>query len=313
MSRYKNLLILLSIILLSSFAGGCGGVSLETAIEPTIPNQQYSGRLSSVFNAFADKNPLLANELAKLPAFQNGVSEEEMATLETLMRVYDDNPDAFDRAFAQMYKVGIPEVRKYCSPLEAAYWIAQKNADSLKALIKKYNTEVFLANGWEFYDQAKWKNSGDVIDRLNAPELVQFWFLNNFTYAWRKFWIRTSSAGPQSAATTLRTKKGICFDAAYLAYVCLKRAGYDATGLNVYFGTRTRERAIMHSVCIFKSNENGKIVYYKLADTSYRGHIEGPFSTIKAIAENVAFRAGVSVGTYITGKPAYHYSLNPGN
>ena len=59
----------------------------------------------------------------------------------------------------------------------------------------------------------------------------------------------------------------------------------------------------MHSVCIFKYNENGKIVYYKLADTSYRRHIEGPFRTLEAMVENVASREGVSVGTYATGKP----------
>ena len=80
----------------------------------------------------------------------------------------------------------------------------------------------------------------------------------------------------------------------------------------MYFGRRAKKRAIMHSVCIIKANENSKIVYYKLADTSYRGHIEGPFKTIKSVAEKIAFKTGVSVGTYTTGKPEYHYSLFTG-
>ena len=201
MSRYKNLLKLLTIILLCSIVGGCA------SLEPTIPNEQYTGPYPSVLNAFADKNPLLANELAKLPEFQDGISEEEVATLEKLMRVYDDNPDAFDRAFERMYQVGIPEIRKYCSPLQATYWISQKNANSLKPLIERYNIKAIIAIGWEFYDRDKWKDSGDVIDRLNAPELVQYWFLNNFTYDWSKFWLTAPSAYPSQQRQLLKLKK----------------------------------------------------------------------------------------------------------
>ncbi len=304
MSRYKNLLKLLTIILLCSFVGGC------VSLEPTMPNGRYSGPYPSELNAFADKNSLLANELVKLPEFQDGISEEEVATLEKLLRVYDDNPDAFDRAFERMYQVGIPEVRKFCSPLQASFWISQQNIDGLKPLIENYNLKKLLDEGWRFYKPGPlWKDPVEIIDRLNAPELVQYWFVRNFMYDWSKFWVTAPSALPQSVKRTIKTKKGVCYDAAYVAYTCLKRAGYDATGLNVYYDRRATKRAAMHSVCIFKANENSKIVYYKLTDTSYRRHIEGPFRTIKAVAEKVAFRAGVSVGTYTTGIPEYHWSL----
>ncbi|MBT8352598.1 MAG: hypothetical protein KJO26_15375 [Deltaproteobacteria bacterium] len=303
-SSFWNLSRFIIILVFSLQFSGCA------SLDPSKPNLPYAGNTCPpVLNELADKNPLLAHELAKLPELQDDISEEEVTTLEQLMKVYNDNPEAFNKAFEQMYQVGKPEVRKYCSPLQAIFWLSQQNADGLKPLIENYKTKVLLAVGWEFYNKERWKDPADVIDRLNAPELVQYWFINNFTYDWSKFMIRAPSAYPQTASTTIKIKNGICFDAAFLAYTCLKRAGYDATGLNVYFGRRTKKSAIMHSVCIIKSNENGRSTYYKLADTSYRGKIQGPYESIELIAKNIADQQGVSLGTFTTGKPEYHYDL----
>jgi len=50
----------------------------------------------------------------------------------------------------------------------------------------------------------------------------------------------------------------------------MKRAGYDATGLNVYFGEWTSIGAMMHSVCILKMKD----LYYKVGDTNKPGSVD---------------------------------------
>jgi hypothetical protein len=247
--------------------------------------------------------------VAKLPEFEDGVSPEEAAALEKLAGLYEAHPEEFERAFDAMYQVGNPEVRRHCSPLQALFWLSQEDAANLELQITHYSTMALIATAWHFYDPRRWKDPEAVIERLNAPELVQYWFVNNFSYDWSKFWITRPDALPQSAERSVKTKRGICIDAAHLAYTCLTRAGYDATGLNIYFAGRAKGGAIMHSVCIYKATENGRAVYYKLADTHQRSRIEGPYTSMRSAAEAVAGQYGIGLGSYHTGLPAYHYNL----
>ena len=77
-----------------------------------------------VLDNLAEKNPLLVEELKKLPEIKEGISSSDRAALTNLAEIYNQAPEVFDKAFEQMYQVGIPEVRKYCSPLQAVYWLA---------------------------------------------------------------------------------------------------------------------------------------------------------------------------------------------
>jgi hypothetical protein len=284
-------------------------VGCSYSLELTQPNSPYPGPFPPAFEKLAERNPSLARELAKLPEFEDGLSAEEFVGLERLAGLYEAHPDKFDRAFNAMRMVGNPEVRRHCSPLQALFWLSEQNAANLEPQIMHYNTTTLIAAAWQFYDLHRWKDPTAVIERLNAPGLVQYWFVNNFSYDWSKFYINTPDALPQSAERTIKIKRGICIDAAHLAYTCLTRAGYDATGLNIYFAGRAQGGAIMHSVCVYKTVENDRAVYYKLADTHRRSRIEGPYASMRSAAEAVAHQYGIALGSYHTGLPAYHYNL----
>ena len=73
--QYYTILNLLSVILLCSIFGGC------TSIGTTKPNDLYPGPYPTEFSDFSVKNPLLAQELVKLPEFQDGISEKEATAL----------------------------------------------------------------------------------------------------------------------------------------------------------------------------------------------------------------------------------------
>ena len=94
-----------------------------THLKLTKPNIPFAGSpYPTVLNELANTNSLLANELGKLPELQDGVSPSEETALIKMIEIYYDNQQAFHKAFEEMYKVGKPEIRKYCSPLQALFW-----------------------------------------------------------------------------------------------------------------------------------------------------------------------------------------------
>ena len=267
------------------------------------------GKARNLFIGLSTLNSTLANEIEKLPDLQDGISSDEINAIEKLIQLNNLKPDYFNEAFKEMNKIGKGEFRKYCVPLQALFWLAQKYTIEELEKLEFKETIGLLNKAWNFSDKTRWADPQKVIDRLNSPELFEVWFASNFTYDWSKFYITTRTASPQTAEITIKTKKGICFDAAFLAYTCLKRAGYDVTGLNVYFRTKTRVGSIMHSVCILKMQWADKISYYKIADTMSPGFVFGPFDSIEAIAEYIARMHGVALKIYTTGVPSYHYDL----
>jgi len=92
---------------------------------PTSPNPVYQGPYPPKHYELLHKNPPLAQELGKLPEIQDGISDSEASGLEQLFDLYDKEPERFDAAFEQMYAVGKPEVRKFCTPLQALFWLAE--------------------------------------------------------------------------------------------------------------------------------------------------------------------------------------------
>jgi hypothetical protein len=131
------------VMILFLTAAGCVTVGM------TKPNEPYQGRDTESLNAMAGKNLLLSKELGKLPEIQDGISPEEKVALEGLVRLYNLSPDAFDRAFEQMYQVGLPEVRKYCSPLQALFWLAEDGKhDQISRIVGNYSLEALIKEAW---------------------------------------------------------------------------------------------------------------------------------------------------------------------
>jgi len=343
------------------------------------PAAEQRGIISNGVNQLFEKifkfDQELAIELGRLPEFQDGVNEREMLALENFLNFLSVSTDKEKAALGKILNIGKPEYRKFCSPLQALFWLAEKGELSKeKNPLENYSLEKLLDQAWafeveytkeeaisiiknwkdkerasrllneskddikrlnskvndfkkylkrsSFEDRSifkkykgldRWNDSNEVMDRLNSPELVEYWSWRNFDFDKSKIgmtsWI--TRVYPQAAEFTIKTKKGICFDLAYLTYECLKRSGYDVIGLNVYYKGKNSEGSIMHSVCILKIQESNKISYYKIGDSNTRSpnSMDGPFKSIEAIAERVAQFWGLQLKTYTTGLPLYDYDL----
>lgn len=289
--------IVLFCVVTSVFYGIISGC---TGPMSTRPNDPYQGSLPGSFYNLKKKNLLLATELAKLPEFQDGISESEKMALEKMGQLYMNDPDAFDAAFNSMYRVGKPLVRKYCSPLQALFWLAvDGNLTARNNPLLNYSLKTILIAAWQIdycqpglsdeqvgkiiegitdqnrrnhYRQSianngsnkvavdsifeeyrsnpktfsqssqkiilkalrtkktmdpRWNDFKTVVERLNAPELIDFYQARNFGYT------RYSSPGdedePSSSPELIFLRKSGNCDA-YTAFTLyrLRRAGYKS-------------------------------------------------------------------------------------
>ncbi|MFO7666981.1 MAG: hypothetical protein R6V76_10210 [Desulfobacterales bacterium] len=259
---------------------------------------------------------LLMRELGKLPELQDGISIKEAAALDIIANIYKNNTQAFIIAFGQMYSTGIPNVRKYCTPLQAIFWLAEDNEpDTIIMIIQQYSLKALLDKAWKFYDVSdieedrltsvikgiksdnmrqdylnrgkrlssgmlksaiieaykknrysftkearatigtlidrRWDDFDEVTDRLNAPELVDYYERKLFRYV-----LQEPSASPYYVFTY---NEGQCVSITGFTVYCLRKAGYSARELRL-----AGHNAPFHAVCLFEVNgekyvmDNGK-------------------------------------------------------
>ncbi|HOP48607.1 MAG TPA: hypothetical protein PK874_13180 [Desulfobacteraceae bacterium] len=294
------LLKYLLIILLCSIAGGC------TSSGSTKPNEPFHGSYPDSFKEIIERNPLLAKEIGKLPEIQDGISSDEIIVLKRLGSIYKENPKDFNGFFTQMYQTGLSEVRKYCSPLQALFWLVQENPELAYECIKEKELKSLLWAAWDYSDKSKWGNPQDIMDRLNSPELFEYWFRINFRYDWSKLPISDPMSALQPAKRSLIKKKGVCTDAAYLAFTCLGRAGYETIPLRSYFFKKSSQHPlggfVGHTICVIKKGNE----FFIAGDTNLFEMTKRPFRDLKEIAEYMAACHGCSLDGFTTGFNAFY-------
>jgi hypothetical protein len=310
--RTKSRIVLFAIIFFLFGIVGCAGN------KPTQPNSPYPGAYPSSVETLRKTNPLLVSELGKLPEIIDGISNIESDTMGKIASVHTSNPKVFDKAFHIMYQVGKPKVRKYCTLLQALFWYAlDHNTRQISAYLGHYDGEsidpeypfletitvhLLLSDTWDFKDRNRWKNPKMVIERLNAPELFEYWFSRVFVYDFSKV-PRPLPVSGQSAEESIRTQEGVCTDAANLARVCLLKAGYKATGLNVVYSPGTWSRR--HSVCVIEIETQQGPRFITVGDTKKPGSIGLPYTSIKAIAQKISRGYGSHLDWYTVGFPGF--------
>jgi predicted transglutaminase-like cysteine proteinase len=262
----------------------------------------------------------LGIELGRLPEFQDGINEREILALENFVKFLSVSTDNDKTALRKILSIGKPEYRKFCSPLQALFWLAGKGElNNEKNPLENYSLEKLLDRAWTFepfeytkeeaisiirnwkdkeraerllneskddierlnskvndfkkYLKAdsfedknifkkykgvdKWNDFTVVVDRLNSPELIDYYERKNFCYDWERFSGAIRSArGSREYGYDMyylfRTKCGVCTDFAAFTHYCLARSGYRA---GIYTIPRVAGYgAQSHEVVVFWSN-----------------------------------------------------------
>jgi hypothetical protein len=339
----RYLLIFIFICALISMLASC------VSTGSTKPNTPFSGNpYPEILKELSEKNQLLANELGKLPEFQDGISNPEIKALTELVSIYNKNQEAFDKAFDQMYQVGIPEARKYCSPLQALYWLIEdEQFENAENILQKYNLDRLLTIAWPsennvfsdtditeilngindkkikerllylyslegrekvrpdisiyrrtnpeiFSENAKriinkfknpprkikkeaWQDFNAVVDRLNAPELINYYINHSFSYEF-------DPGKTKRSKTIFQLKKGDCDDVAYFGEQALKRGGYKTFHVRVQKSSNEKDAHIGSGI-IDKFDKYFLVVDF---DNFRLNRMSGPFDNKRDVCSKLA-------------------------
>jgi len=319
---------------------------------PTKPNIPYAGNpCPSILIELAQKNQLLVQELGKLPELQDGISETEIYALKKIVEMYNIDQANFENAFNKMHRIGLPEFRKYCSPLQALFWLAEDNElSNYNALISDYSLVILLDKAWKFdplsyrlitdrqireiidsiengdirkqylndlqngntcyqlqssfasdYRISKrhhmqifskksakiieknllapkaalrWEDFNTVVDRLNAPELLDYYINLNIKYKKN----RTNSHTPKH---TFLHHWGDCDDLAVFGKYILMKGGYKANPRYVYWTLDNRGH-----VGVVVILEDGR--YLLAVDFGGRNRMSGPYTKISEVDKTLS-------------------------
>lgn len=123
------------------------------AEKETLPseNRENENMLEAkkILSEISAKNSLLVLELAKLPELKNDISKKGVESLKNILALHEIDPLAFNKAFDLMCKEGIPEIRKFCTPLQALFWLSEKVKFSKENNpLPDYELESFLDRAW---------------------------------------------------------------------------------------------------------------------------------------------------------------------
>ncbi|MFX0202326.1 MAG: hypothetical protein ACFFCW_39950 [Candidatus Hodarchaeota archaeon] len=182
-------------------------------------------KTKSLLLKISGMNSLLAIELGKLPDLLDGVSPSEAAAIEEMVVLYNNDPGVFNSAFREMYSVGLPEVRKYSSPLQALFWLAEEGTlKKGKNPLIRYSLHKLLKKAWTKigFKGKRWEDFEVVADRLNAPELLDYYIDHNFKK------IKLPESKSHNVYDVFVRKEGWCGELAMFGVKILKRAGYNA-------------------------------------------------------------------------------------
>lgn len=191
-------------------------------------------------------DPALALEVGKLPEFQGKIEQKQILALTKLTDLISKASSEEKSNLSSFLKVGKPEFRRYCTPIQAIFWLLEKEETYLKPTPLHYSLETLLRYAWGLWEKNRWDDFKIVTDRLNSPELINYYEQSNFRYV-------SHGGCPGNAKSIFIFKEGCCSDYTAFSEYCLRKAGYDAWPIKVVSPTGKS----YHVVCEYK-DKNGK-------------------------------------------------------
>ena len=202
------------------------------------PKQQQASKLEplpeaakSAFKTLFSVDKNLALEVGRLPVFQNEIKEKDMLALTRFSELVEKATPEQKTNLEALLSIGLKEFRRYSSPLEAIFWIVEKDDFNRNKPVFQLSLLDLLKEAWNFTDTSKWADFETLTDRLNAPELLNYYQRIKIVYE--------SKAGKKDALTgdmrgLFASSIGNCYDHSEFAAYCLEKAGYKTTVVGVH-------------------------------------------------------------------------------
>lgn len=244
------------------------GFALACSVAPTKPNVSALYQVSSLsagvqlqFQRLHALDSTLAIEVGKLPEFQGKVADKQTLALTWFTDLIQNATPEEKANLAKLLKVGKPEVRCYCTPLQAVFWLFEKDEYSAETNPLQLSLRELLDKAWGFDEEQRWKNYGISTDRLNAPELVNYYQRERMKYDWdgKIFQIYGGDRAP-NPKYLFRNNEGTCRDFAAFSVYCLRKGGYKAKIHLVENPDKRPTASGMHKVCLFEGKDGREYI-----------------------------------------------------
>jgi len=203
-------------------------------------DQELKPALSILEDIDAYKKHLGA-EISKIPGYRSEITGKELVALNNLSNLLKTCTSQQTDTLESFLKIGLPTKRAYCSPLQAIMWVLETENDTA---VLEYSLEQLLDKAWTFTEANRWNDFVVVIDRLNAPELINYYERMRFLYDSRK---GTKKGKKADIKNIFKTNIGNCVDVAAFTVYCMEKGGYKASFVNVHPSRRG-----YHTVCRYK-------------------------------------------------------------
>ena len=220
--------------------------SKQGVVEP-LPSEARA-----LFQQLYSLDSRVAIEVGKLPEFQGKVSDKQILALQKFMHLFANATTKEKANLEQFLNYGKPEIRKYCTPLQAMFWMFEKMVENplfeqLAENPLRGSFELLFRIAWDPQERDRWGNFEEVVERLNSPELIDHYERTNFIYEYNR-------GSPGMVRQIFRTKRGDCRDFTAFSAHCLAKAGYKACAIKV---VSLHPSTPYHVVCEFE--DNGKL------------------------------------------------------
>lgn len=213
-----------------------------------LTQEPLSEQAQIAFQRLFGVNRTLALEAGRLPSFQNGIKEKEVLALTRFTELVQNATPEQKANLESLLSIGLKDSRRYSSPLEAIFWTLEKGVYDRSKQILQLPLEELLNKSWDFSDRTRWEDYETVTDRLNAPELVNYYQRIRFVYKSKLVYERRNAFSGDARGLFVKNI-GYCYDFADFAAYCLEKAGYKTSVVGVH-----PVKPRLHVVCLYEGN-----------------------------------------------------------
>ncbi len=211
-----------------------------------LTQEPLSEEAQSAFQHLFAIDRTLALEIGRLPAFQKEIKEKEVLSLTRFTNLVQEATPERKTNLESLIRIGLQEYRRFSAPLEAIFWSLEKGDYDRNKQVLQLPLEELLDKAWDFSDRTRWGDYETVTDRLNAPELINYYQRIRFVYE-SKVGKRDGFAGDPRGLFASNT--GNCYDHSEFAAYCLKKAGYKTSIVGVH-----PSQPHLHVVCRYEAD-----------------------------------------------------------
>ena len=222
------------IIFLVTLTVFCFALNSEATEQPANLKQP-----DSILESLKIRTPSLPVEINRLPDYQGNIEGNRLIALNRLYSIIENATPEQMKNLELYLNIGILNKRSYCAPLQALLWVLEKEDD---VNVLNYTLTQLLDKAWVFSELNRWQDYEAVTDRLNAPEIVNYYQRIRFVYISKR---GKDVAGHEEPKKLFANNSGNCDDTAAFAAYCLKKAGYETSVKNVH-------PTSWHTVCVFE-------------------------------------------------------------